>query len=91
MHGEYKTPSGKLVVVDCSVGAGRLADVEVSGDFFLEPPEALGEITAALEGMDAGLDAEAIAARLRDALGPDVAMVGFDAESVAEAVRRALA
>ena len=91
MHGEYKTPSGKLVVVECSVGSGRLADVEVSGDFFLEPPEALGEITATLEGMDAGLDAEAIAARLRDALGPDVAMVGFDAESVAQAVRRALA
>jgi lipoate---protein ligase len=90
MHGEYKTPSGKLVVVDCSVRAGRLADVEVSGDFFLEPPEALGDITAALEGLDAGLGADAIAARLRDALGAEVAMVGFGAESVAEAVRRAV-
>ena len=91
MHGEYKTPSGKLVVVDCSVRSGRLAGVEVSGDFFLEPPEALGAITAALEGMDAGLDAEAIAARLWDVLGADVAMVGFGPESVAQAVRRALA
>ncbi len=90
-HGEYKTPGGKLVVVDGSLRDGRLVDVEVSGDFFLEPPEALDAITAALEAMPAGLDEEAIARRVADALAPDVAMIGFTPASVARAARRALA
>lgn len=90
MHGEYKTPGGKLVVVDCDVREGRVVDVEVSGDFFLEPPEALTAITDALEGMPAGLDEAAIAARVRAALAPGVEMIGFTPESVARAARRAL-
>ena len=50
MHGEYKTPAGKLVVVDFGVEDDRLSNVVVSGDFFLEPPEALADIVRALEG-----------------------------------------
>jgi lipoate-protein ligase A len=50
VHGEYKTPSGKLVVVDFGVEGGRISNVVVSGDFFLEPPEALADIVRALEG-----------------------------------------
>jgi len=91
VHGEYKTPGGKLVVVDCEVRDGRVVDAQVSGDFFLEPAEALTAITAAIEGMPADLDEEAIAARVRAALAPDVAMIGFSPEAVARAVRRALA
>ena len=45
MHGEYKVRGGKLVVVDLEVdGDGDDAvfrDAVVSGDFFLEPDEAL--------------------------------------------------
>ena len=44
MHGEYKTPGGKLVRVDFDVRDGGLRDVVVSGDFFLYPDEALGDI-----------------------------------------------
>ena len=90
MHGEYKTPGGKLVVVDFAVEAGALRDVEVSGDFFLYPDEALGQITAALEGAPAGATEEALARRVRDALAPDVTMLGFSPEAIARAVRRGL-
>ena len=41
MHGAYKTPGGKLVQVDFDVRHDRLVNVEVSGDFFLYPEEAL--------------------------------------------------
>ncbi|HSU73822.1 MAG TPA: lipoate--protein ligase family protein, partial [Terrabacter sp.] len=51
MRGEYKVPGGKLVAVDLEEVDGRLAHVSVSGDFFLEPDEALGDINAALTGM----------------------------------------
>ncbi|MCL2422876.1 MAG: lipoate--protein ligase family protein, partial [Micrococcales bacterium] len=50
MHGEYKVPGGKLVVVDVEVVGGRLTDVVVSGDFFLEPDEALDVIARSLVG-----------------------------------------
>ncbi|MEW6635910.1 MAG: lipoate protein ligase C-terminal domain-containing protein [Actinomycetota bacterium] len=91
MRGEHKTAGGKLVAVDFEVRNGRLADVTVSGDFFLEPPEALGEIAAALEGAPADAGDEALAARVREALGPGVEMVGFSPEAVARAVGKGLA
>jgi hypothetical protein len=91
MHGEYKTAGGKLVMVDCDVREGRLAGVVVSGDFFLEPPEALDAITGALEGLPADLDERAIAGRVEAAIDERVEMIGFTPSSVARAVRRALA
>lgn len=91
MHGEYKAPAGKLVVVDTEVVDGRLCEVEVSGDFFLEPPEALDQITAALEGAPAGLAEHEIASRIERRLPDGAALIGFDALAVARAVRRALA
>ncbi|WP_062211681.1 lipoate--protein ligase family protein [Demequina oxidasica] len=94
MHGEYKVPSGKLVVVDVDIdGEGddaALANVVVSGDFFLEPAEAILDIARALEGLPAATSVSALTAAVTRAAGPDAVMVGFTAESVAIAVRRAL-
>ena len=90
MHGEYKTPGGKLVIADFDVQDGCLGGVEVSGDFFLEPPEALADITTALEDAPADLAEEEFADRISAALGPEVEMVGFSAEAVARAVKRAI-
>ncbi|WP_159994692.1 biotin/lipoate A/B protein ligase family protein [Roseomonas sp. 18066] len=90
MHGEYKVPGGKLVVVDLEERDGRLAAVQVAGDFFLEPEEALADICASLEGLSSDADAAAIAAAVRAGLRPDAAMIGFSPEAVAIAVRRAL-
>lgn len=91
MHGEYKVPGGKLVVVDLEVRDGRLDAVQVSGDFFLEPEEALDAINAALTGLPATAEEAAMAATVRAALDADVAMFGFSPEAVAVAARRALA
>jgi lipoate-protein ligase A len=41
-----KVPGGKLVVVDLDLDDGRLRDVRVSGDFFLEPDDALERMIA---------------------------------------------
>ena len=91
MHGEYKVPGGKLVVVDFEVEDGRLRHVRVAGDFFLEPDEALEEIDHALEGAPADTDAKALAGRIESALPEGTVMFGFSAEAVGVAVRRALA
>ena len=91
MHGEYKIPGGKLVVVDLDRVDGRLAGVQVSGDFFLEPDSALDVINRALEGQPADSDEVVLAGAIRDALGPDAVLYGITPEGVAIAVHRALA
>lgn len=101
MHGEYKVRGGKLVVVDLEVaGQGELStfkNVVVSGDFFLEPDDAFEDLNAALEGLPATLSVEAIARAIEakfegrsDGDDQEVRMIGFNAEAVAIAVRRAV-
>lgn len=91
MHGEYKVPGGKLVVADVDVVDGVLRGPRISGDFFLEPDDALETINAALDGLPAGLDARALGARVQAALPRDTVMLGITAEAVGIAVRRAVA
>ncbi|MDZ4090067.1 MAG: biotin/lipoate A/B protein ligase family protein [Arthrobacter sp.] len=90
-HGEYKVPGGKLVVADFDVDGGVLANVSVSGDFFLEPDEALLEINRALTGLPADAAAADISAAVAAALPADAVLFGFSADAVAVTVRRALA
>ncbi|MBC9823306.1 biotin/lipoate A/B protein ligase family protein [Terrabacter sp. MAHUQ-38] len=90
MRGEYKVPGGKLVAVDVEVKDGRLAEASVSGDFFLEPDEALDDINAALTGMSVDAGVDQLAAAVTGALADDVTLIGFTAEAVGIAVRRAL-
>lgn len=90
MHGEYKVPGGKLVVVDLEVENGRIADFRLAGDFFLEPDDALADIDAAVTGLPVESDAAAIAAAVRAALPEGAQLLGFTPESVGTAVRRAL-
>jgi lipoate-protein ligase A len=90
VHGEFKVPGGKLVVVDLEVIDGKLADVRLAGDFFLEPDTALDDINAAIEGLPEQADATAIAAAVRAALPEGAQLLGFTPEAVGTAVRRAL-
>ncbi|MDJ0356726.1 biotin/lipoate A/B protein ligase family protein [Paenarthrobacter sp. PH39-S1] len=90
-HGAYKVHGGKLVVADFDVAGGVLANVSISGDFFLEPDEALTDINGALNGQDAAAPAAALAAAIDAGLPAGVVLFGFSAQAVAMAVRRALA
>ncbi|WP_240759771.1 lipoate protein ligase C-terminal domain-containing protein, partial [Phytoactinopolyspora endophytica] len=88
MHGEYKVPGGKLVVADLVVDDGVIDRATISGDFFLEPDDALERINAALIGASVGEPAVQLAARVQAALDGAVTL-GFSAGAVAAAVRRA--
>ncbi len=89
-HGEYKMPGGKLVVADLELRDGHLGKVVVSGDFFLEPDEALEAIDAALTGLPAATDTAALARAVEAGLPEGTTMFGVSAEAIAIAVRRAL-
>lgn len=90
MHGEYKVPGGKLVVVDLEVSDGVIRDFHLAGDFFLEPDDALAAIDRAVNGLPESSDASTIASAIRAALPDDVLMLGFSPEAVAVAIRRSL-
>jgi lipoate-protein ligase A len=90
VRGEYKVPGGKLVAVDLRAADGRIASAAVSGDFFLEPDEALADIDAALIGMSVDAGVEQLTKAITGSLRPDAQLFGFSAEAVAIAVRRAL-
>jgi len=92
MHGEYKVPGGKLVAADVELDASgeALASVVISGDFFLEPAEAILDVNRALVGAAASGSVLELTGIVTQALGPDAVLMGFTADAVAVAVRRAL-
>ncbi|MGK0722403.1 lipoate--protein ligase family protein [Leucobacter sp. W1478] len=87
-HGEYKVPGGKLVVVDFALLDGHIADFHLSGDFFLEPDEALNDINGAVNGLSPQSTIDEFAEAIRRALPSEVHLLGFTPESVGIAVRR---
>jgi lipoate-protein ligase A len=90
MHGEYKMPGGKLVVADLDVRDGKLANVRISGDFFLEPDSTLALIDRILEDQPAGAGPDFLASTIGNALAPEVRMYGTSPAAIATAVQRAL-
>ncbi|WP_435096587.1 hypothetical protein [Halarchaeum sp. P4] len=89
MHGEssVKVPNGKLVRASVTYEA-HVQSVEIRGDFFLEPPEALAALERAVEGLPRDAPHEEFAQAV-DAV--EATLVGFDADDVATAVREAMA
>lgn len=90
-HGEFKVPGGKLVVADVRVDGGKIVDAELSGDFFLEPPEALAAIRDALLGTPVATSIDLLTERLDRAVPAGTIMLGFSVDDIAEVIRRALA
>jgi len=90
VHGEYKVPGGKLVVVDLDEADGTIANFRLAGDFFLEPDSALEAIDGAVNGLPVDADSGQIASAIRAALPPDAVLLGFTPESVAVAIRRSI-
>ncbi|GAA2750663.1 lipoyl protein ligase domain-containing protein [Amnibacterium kyonggiense] len=90
LHGEYKVPGGKLVVVDLGVEDDRISAFRLAGDFFLEPDDALEAIDRSLIGLPADASAADLAGAVRRALPEGAVLLGFSSEAVATAVRRAI-
>lgn len=89
-HGEYKTPGGKLVIVDFDVSDDRIHNMQINGDFFLEPAEALDALNASLEGAELSSSEQELADRVAAAVPEGAQLIGFDPAGIAIAIRRAL-
>lgn len=90
MRGEYKVPGGKLVAVDVEADDDTISWAAVSGDFFLEPDDALEDINEALTGLPATSSVAEMAEAIATRLDPSTRMIGFTPEAVGIAARRAL-
>ncbi len=94
LHGQCKTPGGKLVAVELGVADGLLFGVRVRGDFFLHPEAAtaatLTAVADALNGRPAALEVAALAAHVRAAIPFGVELLGTTPEAIAVAARRAV-
>lgn len=89
MHGEYKVPRGKLVVVDFDVLGDVIHNVRLTGDFFLYPDDALGSLAGGLEGAPANAGVETYRELVAHAIPEGTELVGFSPEAIAIAVVRA--
>ena len=80
---------GKLVRACVAVEAGRAVAVTFTGDFFLEPPELLDELSQTLCGATAVDAAERVHAFF--ARQSHMMLIGAEAEDFAHVVLKALA
>lgn len=93
MRGEFKVRGGKLVAAEIETDDEVITSAHVFGDFFLEPDDALEDIDAAIIGQRVDVSAPALAAAITERLdrrAEPVQLIGFSADAVAIAVRRAL-
>lgn len=88
-RGEYKVAGGKLVAADVAVRNGEITEMNINGDFFLEPDDALPRLNRALIGLAEASSVDTLTAHL-DAAVQGAHLVGFTTAAVAIAVRRAL-
>jgi len=83
----HKVPNGKMVNIKVQTEDGQVYEVEIRGDFFLEPPEKLGELEEKLQGMDIKSGKDEVRERLDEI---DADLIGFSAEDIAEAFSKAV-
>ncbi len=82
-----KVPDGKMVELELEIDSGEVEDARIRGDFFLEPPEKLGELEKQLEGLKIDVEKEKVIEKLEDV---EADLIGFSTEDVAEAFRQAV-
>ncbi|MCL2784867.1 MAG: lipoate--protein ligase family protein [Propionibacteriaceae bacterium] len=90
MRGEFKVPGGKLATIEIEYCDGFITKASLSGDFFLEPDEALSRINEAIVGLPITAKVTEIAQAITSNLHRDDTLVGFTAKDIGFAVRRAL-
>ena len=87
MEASIKVPDGKMVKLKLKEEDGKIADAEVRGDFFLEPPEKLAELEKSLESLKVDAEIEEVKEKLEDV---EAKLIGFSRSDIAEAFVQAV-
>ncbi len=93
MHGECKTPGGKLIAIEYDTQQGHIQNARLSGDFFIHPESRAREIfhrlITAINGQLESLTREEWKIKLNAALPWDAELLGSSTDALAVALCRA--
>ena len=84
--GSVKVPDGKLVRVTATFD-DTIEAVRITGDFFLEPPDAREELEAVIEGHSVDVTREELIEAIETV---DATLIGFSPADLAEATLEAI-
>lgn len=90
MHGEYKEPGQKLVVIDVEQSAGKVTAARISGDFFAEPDDAIERLQHSLVGVPTDSSVGYLTDLLTRTVSPADVLFGVTPLGIATAFRRAV-
>lgn len=82
-----KPPEGKLLEVAVKYDE-EIKDVRITGDFFLEPPEAREQLESVLSGYRTDVERDTLIKQINSV---DADLIGFDAADLADAIEEATA
>ncbi|MFB6203499.1 MAG: lipoate--protein ligase family protein [Candidatus Nanohaloarchaea archaeon] len=90
MKGEasLKVENGKLVKLEAEHDGEKVREVDITGDFFIQPPGGLEELEKALEDLELDVHRDEVQ---RLAENVDAELIGFSPEHVAEIFEEAVA
>ncbi|HUC38869.1 MAG TPA: hypothetical protein VL944_01940 [Candidatus Acidoferrum sp.] len=87
---KVKVPGGKLVAVKVEYNSA-IEKIKITGDFFMYPESALGELEKILVGVNVGESEENLAYTVYETLHRSrVTMIGVTPEAIASAIKRAV-
>ncbi len=87
---KQKVPGGKLLSIKVKYGK-KVEKIEILGDFFLYPEEALSEIEKSLTGIDTNLAENEITIMVQSVVDKEGAeLVGITPEAIASTLRSAI-
>ena len=86
-----KVPGGKLLRIKLDTDNISICALQISGDFFLHPEEALPKIEEALVGLPTAISAEALSQKINETLAQEkAAFIGVTAEDIAATIIEAI-
>jgi len=83
----HKVEDGKMVKIGVDINNEEVEGVEIRGDFFLEPPEKLGEIEEKMKDLDIDSTIEEVAEKVEEV---EAELIGFSHRDIGEAFRKAV-
>lgn len=93
MHGvaEEKVIGGKLLRIKIDLN-GVVDKIQISGDFFLHPEDAIREIEGTLFGISAGMEEASISSLLEEEIkSQGIEMIGISSQDIARVLKKAIA
>jgi len=83
----HKIEDGKMVKIKLDIEDETVKQAKLRGDFFLEPPEKLGRLETAIEGLSVDSTADELAAKLENV---EADLIGFSRRDIGKAFKKAV-